>query len=77
VNIAGIMQPGLVPLADTDDALFDRLFAINVKGTFNALRIAAKRLNAGGRIVNFSSSVIGLALPGYSIYAATKAAVAK
>jgi 3-oxoacyl-[acyl-carrier protein] reductase len=75
VNNAGIMQPGLVPLADTDDALFDRLFAINVKGTFNALRIAANRLNAGGRIVNFSSSVIGLALPGYSLYAATKAAV--
>jgi 3-oxoacyl-[acyl-carrier protein] reductase len=75
VNNAGVMQPGLVPLVDTDDALFDRLFAINVKGTFNALRIAGKRLNAGGRIVNFSSSVIGLALPGYSLYAATKAAV--
>ena len=75
VNNAGIIQPGLVPLADTSDELFDRLFAVNVKGTFNALRIAAKRLRAGGRIVNFSSSVIGLALPGYSIYSATKSAV--
>ncbi|HEY5893923.1 MAG TPA: SDR family oxidoreductase [Chthoniobacterales bacterium] len=75
VNNAGIMQPGLVPLADTDDALFDRLFAINVKGTFNALRLAAKRLRSGGRIVNFSTSVVGLALPGYSVYAGTKAAV--
>src|SRR3984885_11429827 len=41
VNNAGIMQPGLVPLADTDDALFDRLLAINLKGTFNTLRVAA------------------------------------
>jgi 3-oxoacyl-[acyl-carrier protein] reductase len=69
------MQPGLVALVDTDDALFDRLFAINVKGTFNTLRLATKRLRSGGRIVNFSSSVVGLALPGYSVYAATKSAV--
>ena len=75
VNNAGIMQPGLTPLADTDDALFDRLLAVNLKGTFNTLRAAAKRLRSGGRIINFSSSVIGLALPGYSIYAATKSAV--
>lgn len=75
VNNAGIIQPGLTPLADTDDGLFDRLFAINVKGTFNTMRLAAKRLRDGGRIVNFSTSVIGLALPGYAAYAATKAAV--
>ncbi len=75
INNAGIMQPALVSLADTDDALFDRLFAINVKGTFNALRLAAKRLRRGGRIVNFSTSVLGLALPGYASYAATKSAV--
>src|SRR6266404_4004978 len=75
VNNAGIMQPGLVPLAETDDALFDRLLAVNVKGTFNTLRLAAKRLRQGGRIVNFSSSVVGLAMPGYSVYAGTKSAV--
>ncbi|MDB6077136.1 MAG: 3-ketoacyl-ACP reductase [Akkermansiaceae bacterium] len=75
VNNAGVIQPGLVPLADTDDALFDRLISINLKGTFNALRLAAKRLRDGGRIVNFSTSVVGLAIPGYSIYAGTKAAV--
>ncbi|WP_321934729.1 MULTISPECIES: SDR family oxidoreductase [unclassified Paraburkholderia] len=75
VNNAGVMQPGLVNLADTDDALFDRLVAINLKGTFNTLRIAAKKLRQDGRIVNFSSSIQALALPGYSVYAATKAAV--
>jgi 3-oxoacyl-[acyl-carrier protein] reductase len=75
INNAGIMQPGMTTLADTDDDLFDRLVAINLKGTFNTMRIAARKLRQGGRIVNFSSSVKALALPGYSIYAATKAAV--
>ncbi|NPC54537.1 SDR family oxidoreductase [Caenimonas soli] len=75
VNNAGIMPPALPPLAQTDDATFDRLFSVNVKGTFNTLREAATRLQAGGRIVNFSTSVIGLALPGYAVYAATKSAV--
>jgi 3-oxoacyl-[acyl-carrier protein] reductase len=75
VNNAGIMQPGLTMLADTDDGLFDRLVSINFKGTFNTMRVAARKLRRGGRIVNFSSSVKTLALPGYSVYAATKAAV--
>ncbi|MFX1739032.1 glucose 1-dehydrogenase [Paraburkholderia sp. A1RI_3L] len=75
VNNAGIMQPGLVPLVDTDDTLFDRLVAINLKGTFNTLRVAAKKLRSGGRVVNFGSSIKELATPGYSVYAATKAAV--
>jgi 3-oxoacyl-[acyl-carrier protein] reductase len=73
VNNAGIMK--LAPLADSDDALFDRQMAVNLKGTFNALREAARRLRNGGRIVNFSSSVVGLRLETYGVYAATKAAV--
>jgi len=75
VNNAGIMPSKLPTLAETDDATFDGLFAVNVKGTFNTLREAATRLRQNGRIVNFSTSVIGLALPGYAIYGATKAAV--
>lgn len=75
VNNAGVMPATLPRLADTDDEAFDRLFAVNVKGTFNTLREAARRLEHGGRIVNFSSSVIGLALPGYAAYGATKGAV--
>lgn len=75
INNAGIMPPTLPALAGTDDNTFDRLFAVNVKGTFNTLREAATRLQAGGRIVNFSTGVIGLALPGYAMYGATKSAV--
>ena len=73
VNNAGIMN--LSTIADSDDAGFDRQIAVNLKGSFNTLREAAKRLRDGGRIVNFSSSVVGLLQPTYGVYAATKAAV--
>jgi 3-oxoacyl-[acyl-carrier protein] reductase len=75
VNNAGVMPSNLPHLADTDDATFERMFAVNVKGTFNGLREAATRLQQGGRIVNFSTSIIGLSMPGYSVYSATKSAV--
>ena len=73
VNNAGIMA--LAQIAETDDASFDRHIAVNLKGTFNTLREAAKRLRDGGRIVNFSSSVVGMLMPTYGVYVATKAAV--
>lgn len=73
VNNAGIMK--VAPLAESDDVLFDSQIAINLKGTFNTLREAARRLRSGGHIVNLSSSVVGLYHPGYSVYAATKAGV--
>jgi len=73
VNNAGIMK--LSPLAQTDDALFEQQVAINLGGVFRGMREAARRLRDNGRIVNFSSSVVGLYQPGYGIYAATKAAV--
>lgn len=73
VNNAGIMT--LARLADADDANFDRQISVNLKGTFNTLREAGKRLRDGGRIVNFSTSVVGLKLESYGVYAATKAAV--
>ena len=75
INNAGVIQPGTTMLADTDDALYERIFSINTRGTFHMLRLAATRLRHGGRIVNFSTSAIGLALPGYAVYAGAKAAV--
>jgi 3-oxoacyl-[acyl-carrier protein] reductase len=73
VNNAGVMT--LAPIADSDDDLFDRHVAVNLRGSFNTLREAAGRLRDGGRIINFSSSVVGMLQPGYGVYAATKAAV--
>jgi 3-oxoacyl-[acyl-carrier protein] reductase len=73
VNNAGVIA--LAPVAEMSDADADRLIDINLKGTFNTLREAAKRLRDNGRIINFSSSVVGLLQPGYGMYAASKAAV--
>ncbi|CDZ38461.1 Short-chain dehydrogenase/reductase SDR [Neorhizobium galegae bv. officinalis] len=73
VNNAGVMR--LAPLAEMDDEAFDTLLAINLTGTFRGIREAGKRLRDGGRIINFSSSVVGAYGPAYGGYAATKAAV--
>jgi 3-oxoacyl-[acyl-carrier protein] reductase len=73
VNNAGVM--GLATLADSSDELFDRLINVNLKGSFNTMREAARRLRNGGRVINFSTSVVGLYQPTYGIYAATKGAV--
>ena len=64
-----------LPLAQHSDELFEQTFNIHARGTFNTLREAATRLNDGGRIINFSSSTVGLNLPGYAVYIASKAAV--
>ena len=73
VNNAGILK--VMPLAQHSDELFDQNFNIHARGTFNTLREAATRLNSGGRIINFSSSTVGMNLPGYAVYIASKAAV--
>lgn len=73
INNAGMLT--VMPLAQHSDELYDQTFNINTKGTFNTLREAATRLNSGGRIVNFSSSTVGMNLPGYAVYIASKAAV--
>lgn len=73
VNNAGIMR--LATIADSDDTLIDSQIAINLKGSIYTLREAARRLRDGGRIVNLSTSVVGLKLETYGVYVATKAAV--
>ena len=75
INNAGVMQPGQINLSETDDELFDKIVAVNLKGAFNTMKMAAKKLRENGRVINLSSSVVGLAFPGYSVYAATKAGV--
>lgn len=73
VNNAGIMITKLIK--DTTDEEFTRQFDINVRGTFNTMREAATRLADKGSIINFSTSVNRIMLPGYGTYVATKAAV--
>ncbi|UUF14689.1 MULTISPECIES: SDR family oxidoreductase [Flavobacterium] len=73
INNAGIMITKLIK--DTTDEDFDRHFNINVKGTFNTMREAASKLADNGSIINFSTSVNRIMLPGYATYVATKSAV--
>lgn len=73
VNNAGVMFNK--PIASVTEAEFDRIFAVNVKGTFFACQQAATRLADGGRIINFSSSTTVRMMPTYGAYVATKGAV--
>lgn len=73
INNAGIMN--FKKIALLDDATIDKVIAINLKGSLYAMREAAKRLEQGGKIINLSSSVIGMKLEGYGIYTASKAAI--
>jgi 3-oxoacyl-[acyl-carrier protein] reductase len=73
VHAAGIML--LSPLAELDLQDFDAMHRTNVRGTFVVDQQAARRVRSGGAIINLSSSVVHIALPSYSAYAATKGAV--
>jgi 3-oxoacyl-[acyl-carrier protein] reductase len=73
INNAGIMENKLIAEVTEED--FDKHFSINVKGTYFACQQAMKYMENGGRIINFSTSVVGTMLPAYSVYAATKGAV--
>lgn len=75
VNNAGIALPHRPSIEEVTDEEYDRLFAVNARGVFMSLREAARWVADGGRIVNLTSTVNAMALPGYSVYAGTKAAV--
>ena len=73
VNNAGVMVNKTI--ATTTEAEFDRIMAVNVKGTFFSCQQASTRLAEGGRIINLSSSTTARLLPMYGAYVATKGAV--
>ncbi len=74
VNNAGVY--GFAPLEETTAELFHQQFNINVLGLLQVTREAAKHFGPkGGSIINISSVVTKLNLPGSSVYSATKAAV--
>lgn len=73
VHAAGRMR--LAPVAELDLAELDALHRTNIRGTFVVAQQAARRLRRGGALITFSTSVTGLALPGYGAYSASKGAV--
>jgi 3-oxoacyl-[acyl-carrier protein] reductase len=75
VNNAGTAS--VEPLLEITEAEWDRVFAVNVKGLLFTLQAAARHMqsNGGGRIINVTSPASKMALPNYTAYAASKAAV--
>jgi 3-oxoacyl-[acyl-carrier protein] reductase len=75
VNVAGIYPP--TTLADFTEAIYRRIFDVNVLGTLNVCAVTAPRLAAagGGAIVNFASVDALAVSPGQLVYSASKAAV--
>ncbi|WP_152360798.1 SDR family oxidoreductase [Microlunatus speluncae] len=73
INTAGIMILSTVETLDLDD--LDRMHRTNIRGSFVVAQLAARRLRAGGAIINISTSQRRLQMPTYAPYVASKAAV--
>jgi len=75
VNNAGTWS--VEPFLDITEEDWDRVFRVNVKGLVRCLQAAARHMrdNGGGAIVNITSPASRMALPNYTAYAASKAAV--
>ena len=70
---AGIAQ--FAPLEQTNEAFFDNIFDVNVKGAYFTVQKSLGLLTDGASIVLTSSAVDRIGVPGASVYAATKAAL--
>ena len=75
INSAVVFYP--TPAGSTDEAAFDRMMDINVKGTWNAINAIAPQMKAQHRgwIINLGSVVATMGFGGYAVYCATKAAI--
>lgn len=74
-NVAGVPSDG--PLNALSEAEFDRVVAINLKGTLFGCQAAVRAMTprGAGSIINVASGAIDRAVPNYGLYAMTKAAV--
>lgn len=63
------------PIRDVTEEHFDRMFDINVKGTYFTMQKALPLMRDGGSIILVSSCLSTKGFPGHSVYNATKAAV--
>jgi 3-oxoacyl-[acyl-carrier protein] reductase len=79
-NVAGIIETR--PIADMNDAAFQRIFDVNFLGTLHGCRSALRVMTAGsapggGSIINLASAAIDTPAAGIAAYAISKAAVAQ
>ncbi len=76
-NAAYFREVRLTPFEELDPAIWDRIFAVNVKGVWQCCKavMPAMRERGSGSIVNIASVVAVAGQPGYLHYVATKGAV--
>lgn len=70
---AGVAE--FLPLQQADEAHFDKIFGINVRGAYFTVKAIEPYLAAGASVILTTSSSNVLGLPGSSVYAASKAAL--
>ena len=75
VNNAGISE--VIDFADTDDVIFDRLFAVNFDAAFRITRALLPALSnsTAPSVINIASELALVGQWGYSAYSATKGAI--
>jgi 3-oxoacyl-[acyl-carrier protein] reductase len=73
VNNAGVFK--FTPITEVTEEDFHRHYNINVWGLLQTTREALPHLNDGGSIINISSVVTRMSIPGSAVYAGTKGAV--
>jgi NAD(P)-dependent dehydrogenase (short-subunit alcohol dehydrogenase family) len=73
VNNAGTAL--YAPVSDTTPEQMDAIFNIHFKGVFFLTQQLLPLLNDGGGVVNISSGLTRIAMPGSSVYGSMKAAV--
>jgi len=73
VNNAGLGLP--VTIEETSEEAFDEIMNVNVKAPFFLIQQALPRLRDEGRIINLSSAVTRISLPGVAAYSMTKGAI--
>ncbi|QDE36029.1 SDR family oxidoreductase [Microbacterium foliorum] len=72
-NIAGVYPPTTID--SYDEAIYRRIFDVNVLGVVNVIAAARPRMAAGAAVVNFASVDAFVVSPGQLFYGASKAAV--
>jgi NAD(P)-dependent dehydrogenase (short-subunit alcohol dehydrogenase family) len=73
VNNAGIA--GYTPIAEVSEDMFDELLNIHFKGVYFLTQKMLPLMNDGGGIVNVSSGLTRISVPGSSVYASMKGAI--
>jgi 3-oxoacyl-[acyl-carrier protein] reductase/sorbitol-6-phosphate 2-dehydrogenase len=76
VNNAGVAQP-ILQMIDSPDEVFEKVFAVNVRGVLACSRAAGHimKRQGSGRIINTASQTGKRAWPGWGVYSASKFAV--